>query len=113
MKTYTANKSRVRTSFLKKTLNKPPETVIASSNPSEVESIITPAQINLPSDPKAMTAAIAGHSRSLIDPIPASVEVKYHDGRTEMWSKQVYQRSEGRTAGKLDIVIIKLVFSEI
>lgn len=46
-------------------------------------------------------------TKALVDTIPAAFEVKYINGQTEMWSKQLYQRSEGRTAGKLDIVILK------
>lgn len=33
------------------------------------------------------------------------IEVTYLDGRKEIWSKMLTRRSEGKTAGKIEIVI--------
>ena len=104
VKTYTVNRSRV-----KKTLPTTGETeatdVETEGTPAEAPA--TPATPKQP-EAKPTTNVTPGHgSRNLIDTVPCPVQVTYKDGRTEMWSKHLYQRSEGRTAGKLDIVIMK------
>lgn len=99
VKTYPVNRSRV-----KKTLPTTGET-----EATDAEAEITPAQPETPKQPDTKTeinVTPATPARNLVENIPCAVEVKYHDGRSEMWSKQYYQRSEGRTAGKVDIVIM-------
>lgn len=96
MKTYPVNKSRAKSS-LKKSLPVPED-----KEPTGEEAALA-KQANL----KTPVSSNSSLSRSLVESIPAAVKVTYIDGRTEMWSKQLYQRSEGRSAGKLDIVILK------
>ncbi|KAL0276894.1 UNVERIFIED_CONTAM: hypothetical protein PYX00_004362 [Menopon gallinae] len=95
MKTYPVNKSRAKSSVKK------PLPV-----PEEKESAGDEAALAKQADQKTPVSSNSSLSRSLVESIPAAVKVNYIDGRTEMWCKQLYQRSEGRSAGKLDIVIL-------
>lgn len=96
LKTYPVSKSKNKGSVIRKLLT-PEEGKDKVTKTDSVESKQKEEKV-----PSSTTS-----SKALIDTIPAAFEVKYLNGQTEMWSKQLYQRSEGRTAGKLDIVILK------
>lgn len=100
VKTYPVNRSRI-----KKTLPATGETEVIDADMETA-----PSEPTTPQQPEAKpnaTTTPVSTSKNLVETSPLSVEVKYHDGRTETWSKQLYQRSEGRTAGKFDIIIMK------
>ncbi|KAK6618750.1 hypothetical protein RUM43_013141 [Polyplax serrata] len=96
IKTYPVSKSKNKSAVIKKpTINDENSERVPLTDSSGVKQ----------KEEKASNSTSVS-SKALIDTIPAAFEVKYMNGQTEMWSKQLYQRSEGRTAGKLDIVIL-------
>lgn len=86
----------VNESVEKKTPDSP---MPASPAPDE-----SPSTVSVPPPDESPAAAQKKALPHLPSLPPTPVEVSYIDGRTETWFKSYTQRSEGKTAGKIEIL---------